>query len=95
MSTLGLPTAITTAPDSPYRDCRSRARNQLGWSASEVTLCVVQRERRNPLLMHEYYAVTTPRQDPDLVVAHPRNVALGSRAGEVARNRPFVERRVN
>ena len=65
MSTLGLPTAITTAPDSPYRDCRSRARNQLGWSASEVTLCVVQREPRNPPpLMHEYYIVTTPRQDP-------------------------------
>ena len=30
----------------PYRDCRSGARNQHGWSALEVTLCVRQRESR-------------------------------------------------
>jgi hypothetical protein len=51
----------------PYRDCRSRARNQRGWSASEFTLCVVHESRGIPLLMHEYYAVTTP--PPDLTHA--------------------------
>jgi hypothetical protein len=38
-----------------------------------------------PLLMHEYYAVFTLHPDPDPVLAHPRNVSLGSRAGEVSR----------
>jgi len=46
---------------------------------------VNERAAESPLLMHEYYAVTTPRPDPDPVLAHPRNVALGSREDEVSR----------
>ena len=49
----------------PYRDCRSGARNQRGWSAKSRCASSTRAGIPASSLMHEYYAGTTPPPDPD------------------------------
>ena len=72
-----LPAAITTAP--VY--LTGIAGRALAIGVGGRRPCASSNESRGIPPLHECYAVATPRPDPDPVLAHSRNVALGSRGG--------------